>query len=87
MPKEIVHYDILGKEIKVGNAVAYPDGTHLAIGTVIKLNKIMVKVKEVVPAPPKYSWQRVGSNKYPNDIVVLEGAEVTMYILRNSHAK
>ena len=72
------HKDKLGRELAVGDAVCYPANNTLYIGTVIKLNNKMVKV------------QKVGSrgydhNKYPADIIKLEGADVTFYVLQNTN--
>lgn len=72
------HKDKLGRELAVGDAVCYPSSNTLYIGTIIKLNNKMVKVKTV--------GSRWGGeyNKYPSDIVKLEGAEVTFYVLQNT---
>jgi hypothetical protein len=78
MAKEIPeHKDRLGRLLKEGDCVVYPSHNSLSVGTVKKLNPKMVKV---VPVGTKY--RSSGSNKYPNDIVVVEGAEVTMYLLK-----
>jgi hypothetical protein len=71
------HRDRLGRLLKVGDCVAYPSSNSLMIGIVKKLNPKMVGVK-----PLKNSWG--SGNKYPNDIVLLDGPEVTMYLLKNS---
>ena len=74
---EITHKDRLGRELKIGDCVVYPSHNSLSVGTVKKLNPKMVKV---MPVGTKY--RSTGSNTYPNDIVVVEGVEVTMYLLR-----
>lgn len=72
------HRDKLGRLLKVGDCVAYPGSNTLMIGTVKKLNPKMVGVARV-------GQERWGpSNKYPSDIVLLEGAEVTMYLIKNA---
>lgn len=78
MQTQIEHKDKLGRIIKVGDAVVYPYHNRLEIGTVKKLNPKMVKVWEF-GAPRK--WY-TGSNKYPEDIVIIDGPEVTMYLLK-----
>jgi hypothetical protein len=79
MTKEsILHKDALGRILKVGDCVAYPSHNSLGIGTVKKLNPKMVGVVKV---GGKY---RSTSNKYPNDLVLLDGPEVTMYLIKNS---
>lgn len=73
------HKDKLGRIIKVGDAVCYPYHNSLELGTVKKLNNKMVKVWE---AGVRHSAWYKGANKYPNDLVIVEGSEVTMYLLR-----
>lgn len=76
------HHDRLGREIRMETVVAYPDSNSLCIGRVIKLNNKMIKVVNV---EARSEWARRGNNKYPADCVVLEGADVTMYLLRRQH--
>jgi hypothetical protein len=79
MTKEsVLHKDALGRILKIGDCVAYPLHNSLGIGTVKKLNPKMVGVAKV---DSKY---RSTSNKYPNDLVLLDGPEVTMYLIKNS---
>ena len=79
MAKEIPqHRDKLGRLLKVGDCVAYPGSNTLMIGTVKKLNPKMVGVARL----GKNAWGP--SNKYPSDLVLLDGPEVTMYCLRES---
>jgi hypothetical protein len=79
---ETIHKDKLGKLLKVGDCVAYPSTNRLDIGTIKKLNPKMVNVWRV-GATPNFGWYR-GSNKYPNDLVLLDGPEVTIYLLKKS---
>jgi hypothetical protein len=79
MSEEVVHRDRLNRLLKIGDCVAYPSHNSLAIGTVKKLNPKMVKV---VPLGTKYRSD--GTNKYPQDLVLLDGPEVTMYLLKHS---
>jgi hypothetical protein len=72
-----VHKDRLGRVLKLGDCVVYPSHNSLSVGTVKKFNPKMVKV---VPVGTKYRHD--GSNKYPNDIVIVDGPEVTMYLLK-----
>jgi len=75
MSKEIEHKDRVGRDLKIGDCVAYPAYNSLGIGTVTKFNPKMLKVKSV--------GSRSESNKYPSDVVLLEGSDVTMYLLKN----
>lgn len=70
----IEHKDILGRIIEVGDAVAMADHNALAIAIVDKINPKMVKVKRV-----NSTWAQ---NKYPQDLIKINGPEVTMYLLR-----
>ena len=79
MAKELPeHRDKLGRLLKVGDCVAYPSHNSLEIGSIKKLNPKMVGVTKV---GGKY---RSASNKYPSDLVLLDGPEVTMYLIKNS---
>ena len=75
------HRDRLGRLLKLGDCVVYPSHNSLSVGTIKKLNPKMVKV---VPVGTKYRSN--GSNKYPQDIVVVDGPEVTMYLLKANTA-
>lgn len=79
-PKEpIEHRDKLGRLLKVGDCVAYPSSNTLIIGVIKKINPKMVGVSEL----GKKKWGSA-KNKYPMDCVLLEGSEVSMYLLKNS---
>jgi hypothetical protein len=75
------HRDKLGRLLAVGDAVCYPYQNSLELGTVKKLNPKMVKVQEAGRASSK--WYS-GSNKYPQDLVKVDGPEVSLYLLRLS---
>ncbi len=68
------HKDILGQPLSVGDAVVYPSSNSMYVGTIVKLNPKMVKVKRV----GRSKWE---SNKYPQDLARVSGPEVTMYLL------
>lgn len=74
-----VHLDRLGREILLDDCVAYPQSNSLQIGIVVKLNKKMVGVR---PAASKYRAHS-NTNKYPSDLVKLDGPEVTLYLLKH----
>jgi len=74
------HKDKLGRNISVGDFVAYPIRNSLEFGKVMKLNNKMVGV---VPAVSKYKIYG-NTNKYPQDLVRLEAQDMTWYILKNS---
>lgn len=72
------HRDKLGRLLKVGDCVAYPSHNSLEVGTIKKLNNIMVKVSKLGPS----HYKSDGKNKYPADVVLLDGPDVMMYVLR-----
>jgi len=76
--KEIIHYDKLGRPIAVNDYVAYPYFNSLEFGKVMKLNNIMIGVL------PLNSNSSRNTNKYPADIVRLDPAEMTWYLLKNT---
>jgi hypothetical protein len=79
MPKEVPeHRDKLGRLLNVGDCVAYPSSNSLVVGIVKKLNPKMIGVSQL-------GEDRWGdSNKYSNDLVILDGPDVTMYLIKNS---
>jgi hypothetical protein len=80
MNKEFTHFDKLGKMITVGDYVAFPQSNILTIGTVIKLNLKMVKIRKVNHKSSMYNTGEY--NRYSNDLVILNGPDVTAYLLR-----
>ena len=80
--KEVpVHRDKLGRAIALDDFVCYPNSNNLDIGKVVKITPKMVLVSRI---PDRYRKWGGESRKYPCDLVLIEGKEVTMYILRNS---
>ena len=75
-----VHKDRLGRELRVGDFVAYPSHNSLQFGKVEKLNNKMVGVIPAVSKRPIYR----NTNKYPDDLVRLEASDMTWYILKNA---
>jgi hypothetical protein len=77
MSKEIpTHKDKLGRLITVGDFVAFPDRNSLEVGVVKKLNPKMIGVGRI-----KSQWTQ---NKYPQDLIKVEGPEVSMYLLKKA---
>lgn len=74
------HYDKLGRLLSEGDCVAFPSSNSLCIGTIVKVNPKMLKVKQL--GSTGY-WAR-GTNKYPEDLVKLDGEDVTMYLLKHT---
>ena len=78
MNNNIEHHDRLGRLLKVGDCVAYPVHNSLEIGTIKKCNPKMIKVSKLGSKGMRTS----GNNKYPNDLVLLEGPYITMWLLK-----
>ena len=74
------HRDKLGRKLSLGDVVAYPRKNTLQIGKIVKLNPKMPTVLQLSNAS-KYDREH---NIYPTDMVLLDGADVTFYILKNS---
>ena len=70
------HKDKLGRLLKIGDCVAYPSSNTLIVGVIKKINPKMVGVAQL----GKNSWGP--KNKYPSDCVLLDGPEVSMYLLK-----
>ena len=75
----IVHRDIFGKEIAVGDSVVYSQYNTLYVGFVSKLNTKMIRV-----SPVKSLGRDKGHLKYSHECMWVDGAQVTWYILKNS---
>jgi len=81
MAKKITeHKDKLGRILNINDFVAYPSSNSLEFGKVVKLNKKMVGVWPVIAG----KWRTKNINKYSNDLVLLDGPDITMYLLRES---
>jgi hypothetical protein len=80
----IEHKDKLGRNLKIGDCVAYPSTNSLEIGTI---KKVTPKMTVVVKVGKKSGWGSSGSRKYPSDLILVEGPEVTMYLLKMDTVK
>lgn len=76
----IQHSDLFGQPLEIGDCVVYPRSNNMHVGTVAKLHSKMVGVKGV-----SSRWS--DCNKYPQELVKVSGAEVTMYLLKKSVAR
>jgi hypothetical protein len=74
----VQHNDILGREIKVGDPVVYPDGTGLLVGHIDKLNPKMVRVRKTKLT----TWGSPTINRYGSDVCIVDEKLVTMLLLR-----
>lgn len=73
----ILHHDIFGQELALDDCVVYPQSNSMQIGKVIKINPKMISVRGLGSR-----YRRSETLKYPIDLVKVQGAEVTMYLLK-----
>jgi hypothetical protein len=73
---DILHRDILGNNIKVGDTVVYPSQNNLKIATVKKINPKMISVVAVGRTWP--------DRKYPEDLLVVDDPKITLYMLKHN---
>lgn len=77
----IEHRDRLGTLIEIGDFVVAANFNRLSVGIVNKLNSKMIQYK-IVSNEDYFHGRKV--NKYPDDVVVVRGPEVSAYLLKNS---
>ena len=70
----IVHYDMLGEEIAVGNYAASFDSNSLKLFVIDKLNPKMVTVR-------RRNTTRT-SLRYPHDLIILKNEQVMLKLLK-----
>ena len=75
------HRDLLGHVIALDDYVVYPSHNTLALGRVAKLNAKMVGISDV-----SRRAYRGYTNKYPQDLTVVDSARVTWYLLKYSQS-
>jgi hypothetical protein len=82
--KEIVHRDLLGKIISVGDIVAFAESGTQYVGKVYKLTAKRVKLNRITAHDPNRWYKQSSYQRPPDDVVIIEGLHVTAYILKNS---
>lgn len=85
--EEIVHLDALGRPLKVGDPVACPKGvTSLMIGRITAMGKKQVRVVKYGESDRISNWKGEseinGKLRYPKECVLLDGPDITMYLLK-----
>lgn len=73
------HLDLLGREVKEDDAVAFTHHNTLYVGKVIKVTPKQVRV---VPLLSNYR-SGTGYLKYTNQCVLIGGPDLTAHLLRN----
>ena len=76
---ELLHVDKLGRAINLGDVVVAPQSNSLIIAKVIKINPKMIKIKKLTSPKGYYNGEY---NKYPTDLVIVNGPDVTAYLLK-----
>lgn len=79
-----IHNDCLGRPLKEGDCVAVAHQNGLMIATITKLNPKMVRVAKV--GHKSSQWNTGEHNKYASECALLEGPDVTMYLLSKSYS-
>jgi hypothetical protein len=77
---ELLHMDKLGRAINLGDVVVAPQSNSLIIAKVIKINPKMIKIKKL--NSPNTGYYNGEYNKYPTDLVIVNGPDVTAYLLK-----
>lgn len=72
----IVHKDIIGNVIGLGDTVVSPNRTQLEIGIVEKIHPKMILIKLV--------GKRWTDRRYPHNLLVVNDPKVTLYMMKNS---
>ena len=76
--EQVTHYDCVGNSLKIGDCIAVAHHNELLVAVIKKMNPKMVKV-----AILKKGYKRE-YNKYPEQCALLEGPQVTMFMLKAS---
>ena len=74
------HHDLLGREVKESDTVAFVHHNLMYVGKVIKVTPKQVRV---VPMASKYHGD-IGYLKYTNQCVLVGGPDLTMWILKKT---
>jgi hypothetical protein len=80
--KNYGHCDKLGRTISLDDFVAIPDHDILLVGKIIKLNPGTVQIKVFDPQNDYYNGSTI--NKYSMDTAIINGPDVSLYLLKNS---
>jgi len=85
--EEVIHFDAIGRPLKVGDPVACANGkTTLLIGTTTSIGEKQIRVVNF-GLPPKSldAWGEMkinGKLRYSKEVILIGGEDVTMYLLR-----
>lgn len=71
--------DLLGRELKPGQFIAFCQSNTLFVGRVKKVAKLMIRVERL--KTHRYMSEEV--NKYPEDCCILSEKEMTWWLIKN----
>lgn len=71
--------DLLGRELKPGQFVAFCQSNTLYVGRIKKIAKVMVRVERLKTI--RYMSEEV--NKYPEDCCIISEKEMTWWLIKN----
>lgn len=85
--KEYNHVDAIGRPLKVGDPVACAAGkTMLLIGRITAMGEKQIRVVDYGSPDRSEDWKGQmkinGKLRYPKETVLLDGPDVTMYLLK-----
>jgi hypothetical protein len=81
----IEHRDLLNKKLTVGDIVAFAESGSQYVGKITKLTPRRVKINRITAHDPTKWYKQIGYQRPPGDVVIIEGAHVTAYIMANSN--
>ena len=79
----IEHRDLLNKKIAVGDIVAFAESGSQYVGKIVKLTPKRVKIDRITSRT--YSYHNYLYQRPPGDVVIIEGAHVSVYIMAHSN--
>lgn len=88
MAKVFEHTDKIGRPITLGDFVAYAHGNDLKVGTITKVNEKMCRVQKIGKVGTTWRGKPdPGHLAYLSNMVLLDGPDVTMYLLTHGAKK
>lgn len=90
--KEYSHVDAIGRPLKIGDPVAVPGSiTTLLIGQITAMGEKQIRVVKYGDPARVPTWggktKVNGRLRYPSEAVLLDGPDITMYLLRREWEK
>jgi len=81
------HRDAIGRPLKVGDPVAIPrNATRLLIGRITAMGEKQIRVVKYGKPDRETDWRGkstpAGKLRYPSEAVLLDGVDITMYLLK-----